>query len=821
MNANAAANRVDENKSQCQYSKIAFLGSVFKPDAMEPLELYQFLDNVKTGVYRTKVDSARRLFEVGNKKDYEKIKLSLPAVCLAGTFKTRAVNAEFIKSSGVLPLDIDNLGDDLVVTDSEMRELNYCLFSFVSPSGNGLKVGLRVNPDDIKNDADFKKVFSAVDLMFQSLGIEIDQSCKDVSRKCFVSDDSQIYINKDAEFFNWRAWTPEPTPPAQEPKAAKPKAKKSVMSGLLVQSTTDDCVGKLQNLLKKAKPHEIHSQRLKAGKLAGGYIAGGQITESEAMAALKSASDAIADGGATSDKEWASIISAIEIGKAEPIEALPTEAVNGELFVKGKTEAPNKPSKTKLKSGTGFSQFDVRDGTATTRALTELGNRDRLLDLHLGDIYYCPELKAWLRWDDQAWAWDVDGAKVRSLAAKLPNQIYTEGGQFLNADPTKIKMFHTWSRNSQTCRVISSAVSLLSDVEAVRLPVGLIDADLFLAGLDNAKQVIDLRTGKIRPAKQDDFITKSLAVSEVGDPTKAVRWLKFLDEVFNGDVELINWLQRFCGYLLTGSSEEHFLLFCYGFGRNGKGVFAETIKYIMSDYARVIKSETLAESRRKGAEASPDIAELPGARMVLSSETQENTALDENLIKGLVAADSTAARKLYSAQFEFIPQFKLIILGNHQPVIRGTDLGIWSRIRLVPFVRKFQGKDCDTKLANKLKVEAPHILAWMLAGCLGWQKSGMGDTPKSVELATNTYKRDQDIVGKWLDEYCELRPNHEETNTTLYTSYKNWTDVNGHRPVASAVLGRKLSERGFMSRRSNSTVYWDGVAVLLPSHLKR
>ena len=606
--------------------------------------------------------------------------------------------------------------------------------------------------------------------------------------------------------------------PEQKPQATKAKSKKPSISNAFIQTTADECIGKIKNLLIKAASHEIHAQRLKAGKLAGGYIAGGLLTESEALAALKLVSDSIAEGGSTSDKEWKAIVDAVEFGKSKPIETLQTETVQGVLFSKAKIEEPNKPN---LKLETGFSQFDVRDGTNTTRALTELGNRDRMLDLYVGDIYYCPELKAWLRWDGHAWAWDIDGAKVRSLAAKLPIQIYTEGGQFVNADPAKIKAFHTWSRQSQTARVINSAVLLLSDVEAVRLPINLIDADLFLAGFDNAKQVIDLKTGKIRPAKQADFITKSLAVSEVGDPTKAIRWLKFLDEIFNGDIELINWLQSFCGYLLTGSSEEHFLLFCYGFGRNGKGVLAETLKFIMGDYARVIKSETLAESRRKGAEASPDIAELPGARMVLSSETQENVAIDENLIKGLVAADSTAARKLYSAQFEFIPQFKLIILGNHQPVIRGTDLGIWSRIRLVPFVRKFQGNDCDKKLAVKLKVEAPHILAWMLAGCLQWVKNGMSDTPKSVEVATNTYKRDQDIIGRWLDEHCELKFNHEETITTLYTSYRNWTDVNGHRPVASAVLGRKLAERGFISRRSNTVTYWAGIAVLLPPSLRR
>ncbi|MFI3198108.1 MAG: phage/plasmid primase, P4 family [Methylococcaceae bacterium] len=453
---------------------------------------------------------------------------------------------------------------------------------------------------------------------------------------------------------------------------------------------------------------------------------------------------------------------------------------------------------------------NARDGTHNTRALSELGNAERLNDTHNGNLHYVSDCKAWLYWRKDAWLWDTDGAVIRSLAAKLPQQIYSEGaGHLANSE-----YFAKWSRTSQTERTVLASVSMLSDFETVRLPLALVDADAFKVGFDQAQQVIDLKTGAARPALQSDLITKSLNVSVLGDATKALRWQAFLSQVFDDDVELIDWLKRWCGYMLTGSTSDQIFIFCFGLGANGKSVFGDILRYILLDYARAIASETLTDSKRDAGSASPDLAELVGARLAICGETEDGQALAESLVKGLVSGDTMTVRKLRCDPFQFTPQFKLMVLGNHKPIIKGNDYGIWRRVRLIPFRRIFKPEERDAGLAEKLKAEAPHILAWMVDGCLDWQKRGLSDTPKTILEATCGYQEEQDLIGGWLNECCEMSPHNEMSSTELYTSYKDWCIANGLRPSSNVALGRRLSERGLNCRQSSGKRLWSGIAII-------
>ena len=456
-----------------------------------------------------------------------------------------------------------------------------------------------------------------------------------------------------------------------------------------------------------------------------------------------------------------------------------------------------------------LSGTDSRDGTNSTRPLSELGNAMRLQDAHGGNIHFVHDAKAWLYWNGGAWVWCVDGAVVRGLAAKLPDQIYSEGGLHL-AD---VLFFAKWSRTSQKERTVLATVSLLQDFEKIRLPLALVDADLFKVGFDNAKQVIDLRTGRVRPALQSDFITKSLSVDRMGSSAKAVRWQAFLTQIFGDDIELIDWLKRWCGYLLTGSTAEQIFIFCFGLGANGKSVMADILQFILADYARAIASETLTESKRAAGSATPDLAELIGARLAMSAETEDGAALAESLIKSLVSGDTMTVRKLYTAPVQFTPQFKLMMLGNHKPVIRGNDYGIWRRVRLIPFKRTFKPEERDPALLDKLRGEAPHILAWMVEGCMDWQKRGLSDTPKTIQEATGNYQEEQDLIGTWMAECCDLSPMNESSSTDIYTNYQNWCVSNGLRPNSNVALGRRLGERGYNCRQSSGKRLWAGIAV--------
>jgi P4 family phage/plasmid primase-like protien len=456
-----------------------------------------------------------------------------------------------------------------------------------------------------------------------------------------------------------------------------------------------------------------------------------------------------------------------------------------------------------------LASIDSRDGTSSTRPLSELGNALRLLDAYRGNIHYVYDAKAWLHWHDGAWNWDTDGARVRSLAVRLPNQIYNEGCLHL-ADS---KLFVNWSRISQKAHTIKSSVSLLENFDQVRLPLCLVDAGAFQVGIDNARQVIDLRTGAARPATQSDYITKTLSVDQLGDSSKAVRWLAFLEQVFGDDIELIDWIKRWCGYLLTGSTSEQIFVFCFGQGANGKSVLAETMHFILGDYARAITSETLTESKRSAGSATPDLAELIGARLAICSETEGGAALAESLIKSLVAGDVIMARKLYAAPIQFTPKFKLMMLGNHKPIIKGSDYGIWRRVRLIPFNRTIKPKERDPYLLDKLKAEAPHVLAWMVEGCLDWQKRGLVDIPVTIQQATSEYQEEQDVIGNWLAECCKLSPLSETVSTGLYGSYSQWCTVKRLQPINNIVFGRRLGERGLTKRKSNGSTVWQGIEL--------
>ena len=452
---------------------------------------------------------------------------------------------------------------------------------------------------------------------------------------------------------------------------------------------------------------------------------------------------------------------------------------------------------------------DARDGTESTRPLTEQGNALRMLDAHGNKIRYVPESGAWLIWREGAWLWDVDGAAVRAMIANLPEQIYNEGTPHLR----DAEHFVKWARISQKERTIQATVLLLKDVDRLRLNLQSVDAEQFLVGLDHCRQVIDLKTGTVRPATQSDYVTKTLNVDRLGDPANATRWIEFLSQVFGGDNQLIDWLRRWCGYLLTGSTREHIMLFFYGLGANGKSVFAETVRHTLGDYARAIAPETLTESRRQAGSASPDLAALIGARLALSSETEDGVFLAESLIKSLVSGDTMSVRQLYARQMQFSPQFKLLVLGNHRPIIRGTDNGIWRRVLLVPFGKTFSEDERDPELLEKLKVETPDILAWMVEGCLEWQRYGLANLPKTIQQATTEYRAEQDIIGHWLSECCECSSDAESNSDDLYRNYTRWCEINGLKYVSNIVLGRRLGEREFSVRSSSGRRIWKGLKL--------
>ena len=271
--------------------------------------------------------------------------------------------------------------------------------------------------------------------------------------------------------------------------------------------------------------------------------------------------------------------------------------------------------------------------------------------------------------------------------------------------------------------------------------------------LNTPGSVIDLKTGALRPHRPEDFCTRMTAVTPGGE---CPLWLSTLNYIFGGDEELVSFLQRWAGYSLTGVVTEQKLVFEHGNGGNGKGVTTSTLTGIMGDYAMAASMETFIASN---SDRHPtDLAMLRGARLVTASETEDGRAWAKSRIKQMTGGDKISARFMRQDFFEFMPQFKLLISGNHKPSFRGVDEAIRRRFLLLPFLVTVPESERDPDLPEKLKAEWPGILAWMIAGCIDWQERGLRP-PAAVLEATKTYLEAEDALQLWLSDATTRDPN--------------------------------------------------------------
>ena len=272
----------------------------------------------------------------------------------------------------------------------------------------------------------------------------------------------------------------------------------------------------------------------------------------------------------------------------------------------------------------------------------------------------------------------------------------------------------------------------------------------------------------------------------------AIRWNSFLDEVTGGDFDLINYLQRLAGYLLTGSIKEHAITFFHGPGGNGKSVFTDTLTEILGDYSGIAPMDTFMQSF--GERHPTDLAGLDGTRAVFAQETSEGRRWDEGKLKSISGGDPITARFMNQNFFTFKPQFKLVFSGNHKPEIANLDAAMKRRLNLIPFT--CVPKVVDQQLPEKLKAEYPQILQWMIEGCAKWQEAGL-NPPERVMVATEEYFEEEDTIGRWIEDNCRLDPQVKTELQTLYADFDTWAQLIGIRPGSDKKFMRGLVNQGF------------------------
>jgi len=326
------------------------------------------------------------------------------------------------------------------------------------------------------------------------------------------------------------------------------------------------------------------------------------------------------------------------------------------------------------------------------------------------------------------------------------------------------------------------------------------DADPWLLGTPGG--VVDLRTGNLRPAKAEDYTTKSTAVVPAHPAARSPLWEAFLDRITGGNIALQGYLQRFAGYSLTGSIQEHAFAFGYGTGANGKSVFINTLAWLLGDYSLTIPTEMLMVSNT---ERHPtELARLRGVRLAIGSETEDGKRWAESKIKSLTGGDRIPARYMRQDFFEFDPQFKLFLIGNHKPALRGVDEAMRRRLHFVPFTVTIPPAERDPELPEKLKGEGAAILRWMIHGCLEWQRQDL-NPPEIVRAATADYLTSEDAFERWRDECTEAAPNAWEGSGDLWNSWKRWAEHTGEFVGKQRKFSDSLILRGLSPEREPGT----------------
>lgn len=426
----------------------------------------------------------------------------------------------------------------------------------------------------------------------------------------------------------------------------------------------------------------------------------------------------------------------------------------------------------------------------------------RFTDRHGGGLRYVAAWGRWLLWDGTRWLFD-ETLYAYDLARKISRQASAEcnKGKFASA--------------IAAAKTVAAIERLAKADRRHAATVDQWDADIWLC--NTPRGVIDLRSGDMRPNKPDDYMTRITGVTPDAS-CPILLWCAFLERVAGGDTELIAFLKRLAGYALTGATSEHALAFLYGTGANGKSTFLNAITRCAGDYHRTAPIETFTASNTD--RHPTDLAGLRGARLVTSIETDEGRRWAESKIKALTGGDKIAARHMRQDFFEYVPQFKLIIAGNHKPGLRSVDEAIRRRFHLVPFTVTIAPEERDHELDQKLRAELPGILAWMIEGCLEWQRIGLAP-PNAVTDATAAYLAGEDAIAAWIEDECQIDSQVWEKIGDLYASWKIWADRSGEYAGSVKRFSQNLEARDFVvPHRKKAGRGFVGLRInlLAPSH---
>jgi putative DNA primase/helicase len=411
---------------------------------------------------------------------------------------------------------------------------------------------------------------------------------------------------------------------------------------------------------------------------------------------------------------------------------------------------------------------------------------------HAGDLRYVAELGRWYFWDGKRWRRDT-----QLLGFDSARRICRAAAAECNE--------HHRLRTIASAKTVAAVEKLARSDHRLAATIDQWDADPWL--LNTPDGAVNLRTGKLRHHRSGDHMTKITAVGPDAS-CEIPMWRKFLDRITGRNTDLQDYLQRVLGYALTGVTTEQALFFIFGPGANGKSALLEAILGIVGDYGQTSPIETFTASNFD--RHPTELARLHGARLVTATETEEGRRWAESRIKQLTGGDRVSARFMRQDFFEYVPQFKLIIAGNHMPGLRTVDEAARRRFNLIKFGVVIPAHERDRHLARKLKREWPGILAWLIEGCLDWQERGL-DPPDVVREATDEYFRQEDLFAMWVEEKCVRDANAFTSRENLFDSWSFWTRKAGEPAGTRRDFYNELRRRHFVEKTVNGTRGFKGL----------
>jgi putative DNA primase/helicase len=394
---------------------------------------------------------------------------------------------------------------------------------------------------------------------------------------------------------------------------------------------------------------------------------------------------------------------------------------------------------------------------------------------------FIKQWQKWLQWNGDTWKTDTRDKYFQQAWELADSSKYWDEAKSLNDNQIKSLTFRSY---------LGGFMDLAKSHDKIASSPEVWNANNMLLGVPGG--VIDLRTGISIDGAREQLISRKTAVKpEDGD---CPVWLSTINRATNNDQELNDYLQRMAGYMITGETKEECFFFVYGPGASGKSTFCRTLTEILDEYSQAASMDAFMAKQNQ--EHATEIARMAGARLVVATETDEGARWNESRIKALTGRDKISARFMRGDLFDFQPTAKILIAGNHKPQLRSVGEEMKRRIHLIDFPTSIPEDERDRDLNEKLRLEYPQILNWMIQGAIKWNKQGL-KRPESIMQSTNEYLSDEDGYSTWLNDKCVIGTGEKCAVNVAYKSFNAWCDGTGEYCPSQKRFMQRLVEKGY------------------------